>query len=115
TTRRSWTGSTSRRGATGRPASTAAASRARRRSRSFPKRSPRRSEGGGAVRLIDFFDRGVALAPDGPCFSDLQRSRTYREVQAVSHRIAHGLRAAGVRPGDVVATLTPNCLAAFEP
>lgn len=67
------------------------------------------------MRLIDFFDRGVALAPDGPCFSDLQRSRTYREVQAASHRIAHGLRAAGVGPGDVVATLTPNCLAAFEP
>jgi acyl-CoA synthetase (AMP-forming)/AMP-acid ligase II len=67
------------------------------------------------MRLIDFFDRGVALAQDGVCFTDGSETLSYRAVQDASHRIAHGLAAAGVQPGTVVATLTPNHLRALIP
>lgn len=67
------------------------------------------------MRLIDYFDRGAQLAPDSPCFSDLEQSLPYRTVARDSHRIANGLVAAGLRPGAIVATLTPNHLRAFLP
>ena len=67
------------------------------------------------MRLIDYFDRGAALAPDGPCFADFEASLSYRVVARDSHRMAHGLAAAGLAPGAIVATLTPNCLQAFLP
>lgn len=67
------------------------------------------------MRLIDYFDRGAQLAPQQPCFADLESALTYAEVASSSHRIAHALRAAGLRPGAIIATLTPNHLRAFEP
>lgn len=67
------------------------------------------------MRLIDYFDRGAQLAPDSPCFTDLDHSLPYRAVARDSHRIANGLGAAGLRPGAIVATLTPNHLHAFLP
>ncbi|MEO6321950.1 MAG: AMP-binding protein [Polaromonas sp.] len=67
------------------------------------------------MRLIDYFDRGAQLAPDAPCFSDLEQSLPYRTVARDSHRIANGLVAAGLKPGAIVATLTPNHLCAFLP
>jgi acyl-CoA synthetase (AMP-forming)/AMP-acid ligase II len=67
------------------------------------------------MRLIDYFDRGAQLAPQAPCFSDLERSLSYAEVAADTLRIANALRGAGLPEGAIVATLTPNHLRAFEP
>ncbi len=67
------------------------------------------------MRLIDYFDRGVQLAPDAACFSDLESSLTYRVVASASHRIARGLAGAGLQPGAIVATFMPNHLRAFLP
>jgi acyl-CoA synthetase (AMP-forming)/AMP-acid ligase II len=66
------------------------------------------------MRLIDFFDHGVALFPDRACLADLEgRSLSFTEVQALTHRIGNRLVAAGVQPQLAVAVLSPNDLDAF--
>jgi acyl-CoA synthetase (AMP-forming)/AMP-acid ligase II len=66
------------------------------------------------MQLIDFFDRGAALWPDRACFHDGQTATTYRAVSETSHRIAAGLRAAGIKTGAKVAVYSPNSARAFE-
>lgn len=66
------------------------------------------------MQLIDLFDRGLARGPDAPCFIEPGgRTLTYAEVDALSHRIANGLHATGVAPGDNVGLLSPNHLLTF--
>ena len=66
------------------------------------------------MRLIDFFDRGVALHPGRSCLKDANRSRTFRDVQMRSYRIANALIAAGFRLGQIAAVYSPNDAVAFE-
>jgi acyl-CoA synthetase (AMP-forming)/AMP-acid ligase II len=65
------------------------------------------------VRLTDFLDKGASLAPDAPCLTMGGQTRSYREVQRLSYRIARALERSGVRPGDKVAVLSGNDPVAF--
>jgi acyl-CoA synthetase (AMP-forming)/AMP-acid ligase II len=66
------------------------------------------------VRLIDFFDKGAAVAPDRAFLIDDAGRRTYREVQRSSHRIVNALRRDGITPGTRAAVYAPNATRAFE-
>ncbi|WP_354699136.1 Long-chain-fatty-acid--CoA ligase FadD13 [Paraconexibacter sp. AEG42_29] len=65
--------------------------------------------------LIDAFDRGARLAPDAPCLQmqDGSLTLTYRETDALAHRIAGALDAAGVGTQARVGVLSPNAPHAF--
>ncbi|WP_340540360.1 acyl-CoA synthetase [Nocardioides sp. GXZ039] len=65
------------------------------------------------MRLADYLDKGASLGPDAACLTTDGVTSTYAEVQALSHRIAGGLRARGVAPGDTVAILSANDPVAF--
>ena len=53
------------------------------------------------MRLIDYFDRGADLFPARNCLHDGTRGWTYGDVRPITHRIANGLLAAGLRAGDI--------------
>jgi acyl-CoA synthetase (AMP-forming)/AMP-acid ligase II len=65
--------------------------------------------------LIDAFDRGVQRAPDAACLQlqDDSLTLTYREVDALSHRIAAALARDGLSAQRRVAVLSPNAPMAF--
>ena len=66
------------------------------------------------MRLIDFFDRGVALYPNRACLCDLGgRSESFAEVQQRTHRIGNRVVAGGLAPQAVGAVLSPNDVDAF--
>ncbi|WP_326538602.1 AMP-binding protein [Pseudorhodoferax sp.] len=65
------------------------------------------------MHLIDLFERGLRLGPDAPCFVHGERTLSYREVDDLAHRVAHGLRAAGVQRGEHVGLLSANHLFTF--
>ena len=65
------------------------------------------------MRLIDFFDRGVLIAPTRPAFIDENGALTYREAQLQTYQIANALMSHGIKPGDVVAIYSPNDARAF--
>jgi acyl-CoA synthetase (AMP-forming)/AMP-acid ligase II len=65
------------------------------------------------MNLIDFFDRGALHYPARPCFIAGDRSYTYREVRALTLRLANGLRSLGFAPGAKGAVLSPNDPIAF--
>jgi acyl-CoA synthetase len=65
--------------------------------------------------LGDLLARGLAAHPDATfCVHSRVRpwSGTYRDVERVARRLAAGLRARGVGPGDVVAFQLPNWMEA---
>jgi acyl-CoA synthetase len=65
--------------------------------------------------LGDLLTRGLDAAPDTPfrIHSDVRPwSGTFRDVEHVARRLAGGLRARGVGPGDVVAFQLPNWMEA---
>lgn len=66
------------------------------------------------MRLIDFFDKGVERNPDRAFLASKETRRTFREVQALSHRIANGLHALGATKDTKVAVYSPNSVRAFE-
>ena len=66
------------------------------------------------MQLIDFFDRGAELWPNRECFHDGEVATSYHETLETSHRIAGGLRAAGLEKGSKVAVYSPNSVRAFE-
>ena len=66
------------------------------------------------MRVIDYFDRGVALDPQRVCLKDAQLSRTYSEVQQRTYLIGNALIRDGVRPEDKAAVLSPNAAVPFE-
>ncbi|MFG2877547.1 amino acid adenylation domain-containing protein [Streptomyces sp. NPDC048337] len=57
---------------------------------------------GEPARLTDAFARIVAATPDATAVGDGDTSLTYRELDARADRLAHGLLAHGVTPGDRV-------------
>lgn len=65
------------------------------------------------MRLIDLFDRGVAVNPDRVCLKDARTARTFREVRTASFRFANAIAAAGFRPGQKAAIYSPNCVEGF--
>ncbi|MDU0479055.1 long-chain-fatty-acid--CoA ligase [Staphylococcus chromogenes] len=59
--------------------------------------------------LLDSYDATLALHADRIATNFFGRTQTYAELDAQVRRAAAGLRAFGVRPGDRVAILLPNC------
>jgi acyl-CoA synthetase (AMP-forming)/AMP-acid ligase II len=66
------------------------------------------------MRVIDFFDRGVALDPQRVCLKDATVTRTFSDVQLRTYRIANALIADGLKPEDKAAVYSPNAATAFE-
>ncbi|MCF7552272.1 AMP-binding protein [Pseudonocardia sp. WMMC193] len=60
------------------------------------------------MALIDFFDRGRRLNPQGVAYRDATSTWTFDEAGRYSCRIAHALLAAGARTGTKAAVLAPN-------
>lgn len=62
------------------------------------------------MHLIEFFDRGVRVNPDGVAFvrPDGTGAVTYAEAAAITHRVAAALHRAGLPPGAPVAVASPN-------
>ena len=58
---------------------------------------------------LRFLERAAAVHPDRTAIIDGPRSFTYGEMAAQVTRLAQALRAGGLRPGDRVAYLAPNC------
>ncbi|MGP6174783.1 long-chain-fatty-acid--CoA ligase [Corynebacterium sp. A21] len=66
--------------------------------------------------LLDIYDNNLAINADKPATTFFGRTQTYAELDRQVRRAAAGLRAFGVRPGDKVAIVLPNCpqhIAAF--
>lgn len=57
---------------------------------------------------LAFLERSAKVFPDKDAIIHGDRRVTYREFAAETTRVAHALRATGVRPGDRVAYLLPN-------
>jgi fatty-acyl-CoA synthase len=62
------------------------------------------------VTTIGDLLRGAAREWDGDAVVFPGERATYPELEARAHRLARGLRALGVGPGDKVGILMPNCL-----
>src|SRR5664279_3149188 len=58
---------------------------------------------------LRFLQRAGSVHPDRTAIIDGPRSFTYRELAAQVTRLAQALTARGLRPGDRVAYLAPNC------
>ncbi|WP_104092189.1 long-chain-fatty-acid--CoA ligase [Arthrobacter sp. GMC3] len=59
--------------------------------------------------LVAMFERSVAEAGSAPAMEFFGRRTTYRELGEQVSRAAEGLRLLGVRAGDRVALVLPNC------
>ena len=66
------------------------------------------------MRIIDFFDKGVALDPSRAFLVEGEDVRTYGQVQAFSHRVANAFARDGVKPGTKAAVYSHNAARAFE-
>ena len=63
----------------------------------------------GDTTLLDFYDNNLAINSDKPAIYFFGRTQTYGEFDKHVRHAAAGLRALGVRAGDRVAILLPNC------
>ena len=63
----------------------------------------------GDTTVLDLWESAAQHHPDRPALDFLGRVSTYAEVDAEVRRVAGGLHALGVRPGDNVALVMPNC------
>lgn len=63
----------------------------------------------GDTTLLDNYDDNLARNPHKPATWFFGKSLTYGELDEQVRRAAAGLRAFGVRPGDRVALVMPNC------
>ncbi|KFF60348.1 long-chain fatty acid--CoA ligase [Cryobacterium sp. MLB-32] len=59
--------------------------------------------------LVEMFERSVAEAGDNPALEFFGRRTSYAELGEQVARAAEGLRQLGVRAGDRVALILPNC------
>ena len=59
--------------------------------------------------LPDLFDEAVARYQDNVCTQFLGKSLTYGEMGDLTERVAAGLQKAGLKKGDKVGLLLPNC------
>lgn len=66
------------------------------------------------MRVIDYFDRGVALDPERVCLKDSDISRSYADVQERNYRIANSLIRLGIKPRSKGAVFSSNAVPAFE-
>jgi acyl-CoA synthetase (AMP-forming)/AMP-acid ligase II len=66
------------------------------------------------MRIVDFFDKSASKHAHEICLIDDQGRRTWSQVQATSHRLAHALLAHGIRPESKVAILAPNSARVIE-
>ncbi|MER5883314.1 AMP-binding protein [Streptomyces sp. NPDC001941] len=62
---------------------------------------------------VEYLDKGASLGPDAVCLTGPGRTMTYAEVQAHADAVAAALARSGVEPGDAVAILSHNDVAAF--
>ena len=63
----------------------------------------------GDTTVLDLLERSAEDHPDRPAIDFLGRVSTYAEVADEVRRVAGGLHERGVRPGDNVALVMPNC------
>jgi acyl-CoA synthetase (AMP-forming)/AMP-acid ligase II len=65
--------------------------------------------------FTDYLDRGLWLHPDAACLvtPDRSVSLSYRDVHALSHRVAAALRASGIAEDKRVAVYSPNDVTAM--
>ena len=63
---------------------------------------------------LEFLARSAYVYPDQVAAVDGARRFTYEEINRRCHRLASALRKHGVAPGDRVAVLAPNTIAALE-
>ncbi|MCW5852682.1 MAG: long-chain fatty acid--CoA ligase [Anaerolineae bacterium] len=61
------------------------------------------------IPLYQLLDDAAAQRPDQVCARFFGRPFTYRQMKEATDRLAAGLRGLGVRPGDRVGVLLPNC------
>jgi long-chain acyl-CoA synthetase len=59
--------------------------------------------------LIDIVEASAKDYPDAPALQFFGRTTSYRDLQSAIERAASGLKALGVRAGDPVAIVLPNC------
>jgi long-chain acyl-CoA synthetase len=59
--------------------------------------------------LVDIVDASARDYPDAPALQFFGRVTTYRDLQDQISRAAEGLRSLGVKAGDPVAIVLPNC------
>ncbi len=60
------------------------------------------------MSLIDLLDNGLAREPLRVCVADKNSSYTHAQVRKLTHRVANGLRKAGLGRGARVAIYSPN-------
>ena len=60
------------------------------------------------MRNSDYFDRSAALWPDRTLLVTEQGDLTYRQMQALTHRLAGAMLQAGLQHQEAVAILSPN-------
>jgi fatty-acyl-CoA synthase len=60
------------------------------------------------MRAIDYFDKGADACPDRTAIVDGDTRYSYREAQAVTHRIARAMWAAGLRGEECAAIYSHN-------
>ena len=65
------------------------------------------------LRVIDYFDRGVALDPERDCLVQGDRRLAFGEVQRLTHGIGNALVAEGITGGRRAAVYSPNDAMAF--
>lgn len=65
------------------------------------------------MRAIDMLDHGLRREPARDCLRDATRSYSHEEVRLLTHRIAHALRAQGLKRGSKVAFYSANCALTF--
>nr|AHI15918.1 4-coumarate:CoA ligase 2 [Dryopteris fragrans] len=63
------------------------------------------------LTLHDYIFQQASLYPDKPCIIEHSTGKeySYAEVESISRRIAAGLAHLGIKQGDVVMLLLPNC------
>lgn len=59
--------------------------------------------------LVDIVEASARDYPDAPALQFFGRTTSYRDLQASIERAAAGLKALGVKAGDPVAIVLPNC------
>ncbi|MCW2771516.1 MAG: long-chain fatty acid--CoA ligase [Aeromicrobium sp.] len=63
----------------------------------------------GQTTVLDLWERSAKAYPDRPALDFLGRTSTYADVADAVRRVAGGLHGLGVRAGDSVALVMPNC------
>src|SRR5688500_13667023 len=72
------------------------------------QRRARATRRGGTMNIAGHIDRAARHFPHEPAILFEGRTITYLELRDQVQRVASGLAAAGVRPGDRVALFLPN-------